>query len=127
MEVFFNFYFFFIIFQKKLISKDFLSKEKCLENPLLNNLEISTTEIENSNNYNIIIFSNCEITENWEIKEKNLPLYENNKRVFESEKEQIWLNDLDEFLIALDKYKKWEEEQNIIVENIKGKNNNNKK
>ena len=62
-----------------------MSKEKCLENPLLNNLEISTTEIENSNNYNIIIFSNCEITENWEIKEKNLPLCENNKRVFESE------------------------------------------
>ena len=103
-----------------------MSKEKCLENPLLNNLEISTTEIENSNNYNIIIFSNCEITENWEIKEKNLPLCENNKRVFESEKEQIWLNDLDEFLIALDKYEKWEEEQNIILENIKGKNNNNK-
>ncbi len=62
-----------------------MSKEKCLENPLLNNLEISTTEIENSNNYNIIIFSNYEITENWDIKEKNIPLCENNKRVFESE------------------------------------------
>ena len=124
MEVFFKF--FLLLYFKKIISKDILSKEKCLENPLLNNLEISTTEIENSNNYNIIIFSNCEITENWEIKEKNLPLCENNKRVFESEKEQIWLNDLDEFLIALDKYEKWEEEQNIILENIKGKNNNNK-
>ncbi len=83
MEVFFKF--FLLLYFKKIISKDFLSKEKCLENPLLNNLEISTTEIENSNNYNIIIFSNCEITENWDFKEKNHPLCENNKRVFESE------------------------------------------
>ena len=66
-----------------------MSKEKCLENPLLNNLEISTTEIENSNNYNIIIFSNYEITENWDIKEKNHPLCENNKKYLNLKKNKF--------------------------------------
>ena len=36
MEVFFKF--FLLLYFKKIISKDILSKEKCLENPLLNNL-----------------------------------------------------------------------------------------
>ena len=39
-------------------------------------------------------------------------------------KEKMWVNDLDEFLIALEKYEKWEEEQNIIVNKGKVKINN---
>ncbi len=62
-----------------------------------------------------------ELIKQKEDKEKELNILIN------TTKEQIWLNDLDEFLIALDKYEKWEEEQNIILDNIKGKNNNNDK
>ena len=77
---------FFIIFCifKSIKSDELFSKENCLIHPLLQNLEISTTLEENTNNYNIKIFSNCEIFENWDIKTKSIPLCENSKRVFES-------------------------------------------
>ena len=77
---------FFIIFCifKSIKSDELFSKENCLKHPLLQNLEISTTLEENTNNYNIKIFSNCEIFENWDIKTKSIPLCENSKRVFES-------------------------------------------
>ena len=75
----------FFFFCNYILSEELFSKEQCLQHPLLKNLEISTTLNENSNKYNIKIFSNCEILENWEVKTKSIPLCENNKRVFESE------------------------------------------
>ena len=74
----------FFLFCNHILSEELFSKEQCLHHPLLKNLEISTTLNENSNKYNIKIFSNCEILENWEVKTKSIPLCENNKRVFES-------------------------------------------
>ena len=32
-----------------------------------------------------------------------------------TDREHLWMNDLDELLLALDKFEKWEEEQNIII------------
>ncbi len=62
-----------------------------------------------------------ELLKQKEEKEKELNI------LIKTEKEKIWLNDLDEFLIALDKYEKWEEEQNLVLEKNKGKNNINNK
>ena len=36
-----------------------------------------------------------------------------------TDREHLWMNDLDELLLALDKFEKWEEEQNIIINNSK--------
>ena len=62
-----------------------------------------------------------ELLKQKEEKEKELNI------LIKTEKEKIWLNDLDDFLIALDKYEKWEEEQNLVLEKNKGKNNINNK
>ncbi len=85
MVVYYKLFLLFIFEIKSINSNDIFSKEKCLKEPLLKYLEISTTLIENSNNYNIIIFSDCEISENWKVKYKEIPLCVNKKRVFESE------------------------------------------
>ena len=85
MVVYYKLILLFIFEIKSINSNDIFSKEKCLKEPLLKNLEISTTLIENSNNYNIIIFSGCEISENWKVKYKEIPLCVNKKRVFEAE------------------------------------------
>ena len=85
MVVYYKLFLLFIFEIKSINSNDIFSKEKCLKEPLLKYLEISTTLIENSNNYNIIIFSESEISENWKVKYKEIPLCVNKKRVFESE------------------------------------------
>ena len=59
-----------------------------------------------------------ELLKQKEEKEKELA------NLLKTTKEKMWVNDLDEFLIALEKYEKWEEEQNIIVNKGKGKINN---
>ncbi len=84
MKVYIIICFIILFFFKSIKSEELFSKENCLNHPLLKYLEISTTLEENSNNYNIKIFTNCEILENWDIKTKSIPLCENSKRVFES-------------------------------------------
>jgi hypothetical protein len=57
----------------------------CDKMPIYKNLEITTNIDENSDDYNIVIMKNCQIKENWRVKEDNTKQCVVPQRVFEGE------------------------------------------
>lgn len=75
-----------IVYVGMINSASFKPKKfNCDNNPIYRDLEISTTLNENSEYFNIKIFTNCKIEKRWQIKDDNQPYCEAPNRVFEGE------------------------------------------
>jgi hypothetical protein len=73
------------LLSKKIVAESLKSELNCLESPIHKNLEITTNLNENSDDYNIVIMKDCEISEKWRVKPDNQKQCVIPERVFEGE------------------------------------------